>query len=148
MLRSTAALVLLLLGGLRPAQAQTSPSEAAPDSTEPWHEDAWTHIVTKGGVQFAYLFYRKADNVNNGVVIRLRNTNDTTVRYAFTIIFRGPEGEATAQANGRLRPGEMKTGEEDGLFWVPFKDGRRVGEVGLRGIDVTPGSDGHSPPRG
>jgi hypothetical protein len=142
--------LLVIAVGLLPlgtVGAQDS-SRTAPDSTEPWHEGAWTHIVTADGVQFAYIFYSKADNENNGVVIRLRNENNTAVRYGFTIIFRGPEGEATAQAEGRLGPGEMKTGEPDGLFWIPFTDGRRVGEVGLRGIDVTPLPGDRSPPRG
>ncbi|WP_105011546.1 hypothetical protein [Salinibacter sp. 10B] len=139
MVRTTlvAVLACCVLGGLFPAHAQDS-SRGVADSTEPWYEGAWTHIVTRNGVQFGYLFYDKADTQNNGVVIRLRNERDVAVRYRFTIIFRGPEGEATAQAEGRLGPGEMKTGEPDGLFWIPFTDGRRVGEVGLRGIDVTP----------
>lgn len=145
MLRTASFLIVVcvLVLGIAPVRAQDS-SRTAPDSTEPWYEGAWTHIVTTDGVQFAYLFYSKADNENNGVVIRLRNENDTAVRYAFTIIFRGPEGEATARAEGRLGPGEMRTGEEDGLFWIPFTDGRRVGEVGLRGIDVAPVSDDHA----
>jgi hypothetical protein len=147
MLRIALLVIALALLPLGTVCAQDS-SRTAPDSTGPWHEGAWTHIVTADGVQFAYIFYSKADNENNGVVVRLRNENDSAVRYAFTIIFRGPEGEATAQAEGRLGPGEMKTGEPDGLFWIPFTDGRRVGEVGLRGIDVLPLSDGRSPPRG
>jgi hypothetical protein len=32
----------------------------------------------------------------------------------------------------------MKTGENDGLFWIPFRDGRSIGEVGLRGFDIEP----------
>lgn len=135
-----ARLCLLLALGLvaaGPAGAQDS-TRAPSDTTEAWYDTAWTPIVEKNGVRFGYIFYSKADNQNNGVVIRLRNQNDRPVRYAFTVIFRGPGGEATARAQGRLAPGEMKTGEKDGLFWIPFTDGRRVGEVGLRGIDIVP----------
>jgi hypothetical protein len=59
------------------------------------------------------------------------------VRYAFTVIFRGPEAEATAEVKGTLNAGEMKTGENDGLFWVPFREtGASVGEIGLRGVEI------------
>lgn len=143
MFRSTIATLLCLWGTVGSVQAQ-DPSRAAPDSTEPWYEGAWTHIVTRSGVQFGYLFYGEADTENNGVVIRLRNTNAAAVRYEFAVIFRGPEGDTTARAEGHLDPGEMKTGEPDGLFWIPFKDGRRVAEVGLRDIEIAPRPDDQS----
>ncbi|MFB6247951.1 MAG: hypothetical protein ABEL97_05210 [Salinibacter sp.] len=130
-------IALLGPGGPSPAWAQDS-TRAPADTTQPWYNTAWTPIVEKEGVRFGYIFYSKADNYNNGVVIRLHNQNDRPVRYAFTVIFRGPSGEATSRAEGRLAPGEMKTGETDGLFWIPFTDGRAVGEVGLRGIEITP----------
>lgn len=112
-------------------------SETRADSTEAWYEWAWTPIVSKDGVQISYLFYREADNVNDGVVLRLRNTNDVAVRYSFTILFRGPTDAARSEVEGQLEPGEVKTGDEDGLFWVPFRNGNAVGEVGLRGIEIT-----------
>lgn len=130
-------IVLLVSVLVTEARAQDS-TRRNPDSTAAWYDDAWTHIVTKHGVHFGYLFYSNADNENNGVVLRLQNGRDEAVRYAFTILFRGPEAEATARTEGTLQPGQMKTGDEDGLFWIPFSDGKRVGEVGLRGIDVTP----------
>jgi hypothetical protein len=30
----------------------------------------------------------------------------------------------------------METGESAGLYWIPFTDGRSIGEIGLRGIRV------------
>ena len=134
---------LLLAVGPTAVRAQDS-TETASDSTEAWHEWAWTPIVSRGGVQISYLFYREADNVNDGVVLRLRNTNDVPVRYSFTVLFRGPEGAAQGQADGRLAPGEVKTGEEDGLFWIPFRDGNAVGRVGLRGIRIQREDPSHS----
>ncbi len=109
----------------------------AQDSTEAWYEWAWTPIVSTEGVQISYLFYREADTVNDGVVLRLRNTNDVAVRYSFTILFRGPKDATQAEVEGRLGPGEVKTGDEDGLYWVPFREGNAVGKVGLRGIEIT-----------
>lgn len=133
--------LLGLVGGPAIAQDSSPPDAAQADTTRPdtaraWHESAWTDIVTREGITVAYIFYQKADNQNNGVVLRLRNHNAYPVRYRFTVIFRGPEGEASAQASGRVPPRSIKTGENDGLFWVPFKDGRSIGEVGLRGLDV------------
>jgi hypothetical protein len=140
MLRSTAVLLTILFVGTGPAPAQDS-TRAPADTTEPWYDTAWTPIVERGGVQIGYIFYGKADNENNGVVLRLDNETDRAVQYDFTVIFRGPGGEATVQAKGQLGPGEMKTGEKDGLFWIPFRDGRRVGQVGLRGIEIVPLAD-------
>lgn len=130
-------LQLFVLFALVPAEAAAQDSTVTPDSSRAWYEDAWTTIVRRGGVQFDYVFYRKADNRNNGVVIRLKNRNEYPVRYAFTILFRGPEGKEQATTKGILRAGEMKTGEANGLFWIPFAEGRRVGEIGLRGIEIT-----------
>jgi len=129
-------IALLLCLGAGPVWGQDS-TATPPDTTQPWYETAWTPIIERNGVQVAYLFYSEADNKNDGVVLRLRNRNDHPVRYAFTAIFRGPEAEATAQVEGMLGPGEMKTGENDGLFWIPFKEkGYSVGEIGLRGLKV------------
>ncbi len=128
-------LVLLVLLSGSPACAQDSSATAA-DTTRSWHEGAWTHIVERDGLTISYIFYSKADNRNDGVVLRLCNGNDHRVRYTFTVIFRGPEAQASVQVRGTLKPGEMQTGEKSGLFWVPFEDQRRLGEVGLRGIEV------------
>jgi hypothetical protein len=135
-------LLFFLLGG--EATVIRAQDASPPDSTASWTDTAWTPIVERNGVAISYIFYAKADNHNNGVVLRLRNRTDAALRYAFTVLFRGPEGEASAVAQGTLRPGEMKTGETDGLFWIPFEDGRRIGEVGLRGLRITPVSDATS----
>ena len=129
----TLQLVVLLWGGVGQSVAQTPP-----DSALQGLEDAWTPIATRNGVHFSYIFYARADNANNGVVIRLQNRNDHPVRYRFTVIFRSPTQERTAEARGRLGAGEMKTGEPDGLFWIPFDDGDTISEIGLRGIDIRP----------
>lgn len=129
--------VLLVLSLGTPSVYAQDSTRTPADTTEPWYETAWTPIVERNGVEIAYLFYAEADNENNGVVLRLRNRNEYPVRYAFTVIFRAPQAEATARAEGHLGPGEMKTGENDGLFWIPFEEtGHSVGEIGLRGIQV------------
>jgi hypothetical protein len=87
-------------------------------------------------VAVSYIFYEKADNQNNGVVLRLQNENAHPVRYAFRVVFRADGAERTATAEGRLQAGQMRTGDEDGLFWIPFQDGRTIIQVGLRGFYV------------
>lgn len=132
----TLALGLLVGACGREVRAQDSTAKP-PDTTEAWYEDAWTPIVTRNGLHIDYLFYREADSENNGVVLRLRNRNEYSVRYEFTVIFRSPRGRVTtSKAEGSLAAGRMKTGENPGLFWIPFRDGTRVAEVGLRGIEV------------
>lgn len=135
---------LFIAAGMGSVCAQDS--TAAGDSTRAVYDAAWTPIVERNGVRISFIFYSEADNVNNGVVIRLRNRNDYPVGYAFTVVFRGPSAEATARAEGELGAGEMKTGESAGLFWVPFEDGSSIGEVGLRGIEVTRMQREDSPP--
>ncbi len=126
---------ILLLVATPSVRAQDSTTASA-DTTQPWYEGAWKRIVEREGVGIAYLFYSEADNENNGVVLRLKNQNDYAVHYEFTVLFRGPQGKASAHAEGTLAPGEMKTGSNSGLFWIPFEDGRRVGELGVRGLEI------------
>lgn len=141
MIRSVVLFALLLAPAIPSESVRGQGSRATADSAQSWYEGAWTHIVSRNGVHFAYVFYSEADNENNGVVLRLRNENDWAARYAFTIIFRTPDAEASAFAQGTLQPGQMKTGEGAGLFWIPFRDGRRIAEVGLRNIEVSPMDD-------
>lgn len=125
-LRVLLAGVLFTLVAVAPVRAQT-PVKG------PWQE-----IIQEDGVSFSYLYYREADNINGGIVVKLENTNDYAVDYRFKIIFRADGDEHIEQVEGQLEAGQMKTGDADGLFWVPFNDGRGIGEVGLRGYKITP----------
>jgi len=123
-------MLLLVLIGAAHAQEQQE---------RRWSDEVWKPIITHNGVAFAYIFYSEADNVNNGVVVRLHNQNAYPIRYAFRVVFRTWRGEEHVErAAGTLQAGQMKTGEHDGLFWIPFRDGRSVGEVGLRGYTIEP----------
>lgn len=147
-------LLLVLLGGVPLAGGVAQDSTAAqdraaarPDTSLGWQEDAWTTIVTRNGVTVSYIFYPEADNQNNGVVLRLQNRNAHPIRYQFTILFRGPEGSKSAEAEGRMAGESMKVGDKDELFWIPFTDGRRLAEVGLRGLRITRSPDAESTDR-
>lgn len=135
---------LLILGLLLPAVGlgQTPPS---PDTSAAWHDDAWTPIVEREGLRISYIYYPEADTEHDGVVLRLINDNEVPVRYDFTLIFRAPTADTAATVQGRVGPGEMKTGDDAGLFWVPFRgEDRSLGEIGLRGLSVAQVRRGHS----
>lgn len=125
----TRILLLLTLGvfalWVMPAQAQKHAGE--------W---AWKPLLMHEGVEFKYIFYDEADSENNGVVVMLINHNDYTVHYEFKIIFRAGPDEVVKHVVGVLQAGQAKTGDTDGLFWIPFPDGRTISEVGLRGYKI------------
>lgn len=136
-LRTLIGLVVLGLGVVSAAGGQVP--DTTPDSSAAWHEDAWTPIVTQNGVSITYIYYPQADNEHDGIVLRLRNETEVPVRYAFTLVFRAPDAETTAVVQGRLQPGQTKTGDKAGLFWMPFKgQDRSIGEIGLRGLKIVP----------
>jgi len=127
---------LLLLGSVSVGLAQ-DPSVPS-DTAAAWHEDAWIPITEQTGLQVSYIYYPDADNEHDGIVLRLINENEVAVRYAFTLVFRAPTADTSVAVRGRLGPGAMKTGDDAGLFWVPFRDeDRSLGEIGLRGLSVT-----------
>ncbi len=128
----SACLILVLLLAAQPARAQ-APADSA-DSAD----SAWTPIIEHGGVAFSFIFYPYADNEHGGVVVKLVNTNDYAVDYRFEIVFRAGREEHVEAVEGFLGAGQMKTGDAAGLFWIPFRDGRSIGEVGLRGYAVVP----------
>ncbi len=99
-------------------------------------ERAFKPIVEKGGLSVKYVLYQKADGARNGVVIFLRNTNDFAISYRFSAVFRSEDEEKTGFAEGHLGPCEAKTGDRDGLFWIPFDDDRPIVEIGVRGLVV------------
>ena len=101
-------------------------------------EWAWKPLFKHEGVDFKYIFYQEADSKNNGVVIMLINTNDYAVEYRFKVIFRAGGDEVVRETSGELDAGQAKTGDADGLFWIPSPDGRTISEVGLRGYTITP----------
>lgn len=118
--------LIYALSGTQGASAQRFPGEPA-----------WKLLIEHEGVVVKYIRYREANSVGDGVVILLENTNSYTVRYRFTVVFRSEGAEEDALAEGELMAGAMKTGDREGLFWIPFEDGRAIRQVGLRGYRFT-----------
>lgn len=120
----------LVLGSLAIA-VNNAPAQRFPGET------AWNTLAEHQGVVVKYLYYKRANSVADGVVMLLENTNTYRVVYRFTVVFRSEDKEAEAPVEGELDIGEMKTGDGDGLFWIPFEDGRAIKQVGLRGYKIT-----------
>jgi hypothetical protein len=99
---------------------------------------AWKILLRDKGLEFAYLFYSKADNHNNGIVLKLTNRNGYPVTYRFKMVLRSDDREVEIPVSGELDAKTIITGEEAGLFFVPFKDGTELREVGLRAYRVEP----------
>ncbi len=100
-------------------------------------EESWKVLFEYEGVRFLYVFYPKADAINDGVVMMLQNQNEYGVNYRFTIIFESPEGTESADVEGSMEALEMKTGDAAGLFWIPFDDERSLGAIRMRNYKVT-----------
>ncbi len=107
-------------------------------------EESWNELFVYEGVRFLYVFYPRADTINDGVVMMLQNQNDYGVNYTFTVIFESWEGTASKDVEGSLKPMEMKTGDVEGLFWIPFDDGRSIGAIRMRNYRVTPANQSSS----
>jgi len=102
------------------------------------HTDyAWKQILEHEGVTISYIFYSTNEyRTSDGVVLRLANANTYAVTYQFTVIFKSENATYEEEACGELEKHEIKTGELDGLFWMPFPDGESIIELGLKGYVI------------
>lgn len=109
----------------------------APDLRLAAQDAGWQPLVYRDGVDISFIVHRYGDGRNAGVVVRLVNTNRATASYRFRVIFRSDIRRFTSDlVEGVLGPLEAKTGELSGLWWIPFKDGSPVTEVGLKGLRI------------
>ncbi|MBU1101572.1 MAG: hypothetical protein KKA84_14320 [Bacteroidetes bacterium] len=106
----------------------------------------WRKLADKEGLYIEFLFYSEADNTNNGVVVKLENKNDHSVEYDFDLIFRAEDEEKTQNVKGLLLPKQILTGSNEGLFWVPFKNGKFISEVGLKNLKAGKKKEDRNPP--
>ena len=85
----------------------------------------------------SFIFYSDGDgDENNGVVIYLENKNNYNISYKFTLIFRVGATDRVKTIEGRMIPKERRTGSNDGLYFIPFEDGRSLSEVGIKNCKV------------
>lgn len=131
MVRRRERIVPLLL-----AAALLSITVGAARAQETATDYAWRPLLEEGGVSFTYIYYAKPGMVADGVVVKLANLNDFPVRYRFQMVFRTEGAEHVASVAGTLGPREVRTGDEEGLYWIPFEDGRPIIEIGMRAYAV------------
>lgn len=104
---------------------------------------AWQPLTISNGVDIAFIVHRYGDGQNAGVVVRLTNRNQTEASYRFSVIFRSGDRTSTSDlVQGVLQPLEIRTGEMSGLWWIPFRDGAPITEVGLKGLRVSVAASG------
>lgn len=96
----------------------------------------WQKILEKEGLKISFIFYSSSIKGNNGVVLKLHNKSDKLLKYNFEIVFKNDTLEHTEIVSGKINPYETITGSEKKLFWVPFKNGSSIGEVGVRNCKV------------
>jgi len=123
---SLASLVALALATDAAGQATTSSD---------W---AWKPVVLGDSVSVEYLFYAEVGERPSGVVLKVVNRSAQAQCYSMTVIFRSGEDRVEDPVSGCVDARSLVTGEADGLFFVPFEDGRPVGEIGLRGFRIEP----------
>ncbi len=96
----------------------------------------WTFLFQKDSVDAYFICYAKADNHNDGIVVKLVNKNNFKVNYKFDLIFLSDTLKHVVKVAGYLRSKETKTGSTEGLFWVPFKNGNSISDVGIHDFQV------------
>lgn len=107
----------------------------------------WQPITTERGVDFAFIVYPYGDGANAGAVVKIANRNTTPVTYRFRVVFRSEDRQWTSDVvRGRLDALEVRTGEMSGLWWIPFKDGAPITEVGLKGLRIRIEQENAVPP--
>ncbi len=97
----------------------------------------WQKILEKEGLNISFIFYPNSIKENNGVVLKLHNKSGNILKYNFEVIFKSDTLEHAEIVDGIIKPHEVITGSEKKLFWVPFKNGISISEVGVRKCQLT-----------
>jgi len=122
-------LSILILSGLVGVDAARSQDVKPVTTSSDW---AWRPVLNQEGIEVEYIFYAEKEGVDDGVVMKLVNNNDYDVRYSFTVVIRSLESVFEKKVNGLVKARTLITGDEAGLYWVPFSGGESIGELGIR----------------
>ena len=94
--------------------------------------DPWKKLVEENHCKVSFIFYSKADNYNNGIVIKIENKNKFKIRFRFTIIAKTENIKKGKTFTGELEGGKIITGSNNNLFWIPELKGASIAEVGIK----------------
>ncbi len=109
-----------------------------PNITFPQNDERpFKKLYDNHGLIVSFIFYSEGDGEkNNGVVIYLENKNDYNISFQFTLIFCSGAIDRVKTVDGTMILGEKRTGSNDGLYFIPFEDGRSLSEVGIKSCKI------------
>lgn len=122
-------LSILILSGLAGVDRIRAQDVKPVTTSSDW---AWKPVLNLDGIEVEYIFYAEKESVDDGVVMKLVNNNDYDVRYSFTVVIRSEDSVFEKKVTGVVKARTLITGDEAGLYWVPFKGGESIGELGIR----------------
>jgi hypothetical protein len=94
-------------------------------------------LYDQNGLLVQFIYYSEGNGVyNNGIVIFLTNKNEVDITYNFNLVFRTTLIDKTERVSGYLIAGEKKVGSNEGLYFIPFKDGQSITAVGINRCTV------------
>lgn len=94
--------------------------------------DPWKKLVEEKNCNVSFIFYSKANNVNNGLVIKIENKNDFNINFEFTIIAKSNNKMKEKTFKGIIGRGKIITGSNNDYLWIPKLNGESIAEVGIK----------------
>ena len=94
--------------------------------------DPWNKLVEENNCKVSFIFYSKADNYNNGIVIKIENKNKFKIMFSFIIIAKTEKIMKEKTFSGELEGSKIITGSNSNLFWIPELKGASIAEVGIK----------------
>jgi len=90
----------------------------------------------KNGLSISFIFYKKANNTTNGIVLKIKNNNDFKVIYSFTLIFIADTNSKEEIVAGEINANHTQAGSNDGLFFLPFDETKIISQIGIKKLAV------------
>ena len=105
-------------------------------SAQDYKNFGWTELAAKKGISISFIFYKKANNIKNGIVLKIKNDNEYDVVYNFTLIFKAGKELKEEFISGEINSRQIKAGSSDGLFFLPFDKTKTISELGIKKLKV------------
>lgn len=96
----------------------------------------WEKITEKNGLSISFIFYKKANNSANGIVLKIKNNNDYKVIYSFILIFLADSISKEEIVAGEIKAKQVQAGSNDGLFFLPFDETKIISQIGIKKLAV------------
>ena len=96
----------------------------------------WEKITEKNGLYISFIYYTKANNSTNGIVLKIKNNNKYNVVYSFTLIFISDNFSKEEIVAGEIKANQIQAGSNDGLFFLPFDETKIISQVGIKKLAV------------